>query len=411
MATRLLTVDLAPLLLIGWQLVSPVTEFRVISAVLLILATAMIVRFVTRDSPAKGRPVLILGSGPLTLKLVDEIGGAQAQRYTLAGIVADERPSPDTPAASLWLGRCDELGDIVERVRPTCIVVAVADRRDHLPMQSLLEWRVRGIAVEDAAEFYERLTGKIAIEVLRPSVLIMAKGFRNHGPAQTVARVVSMIAAALALVLVAPLLALLAVAIKLDSRGPVFFVQRRAGQEGRAFGLVKFRTMHPCAEAKSEWVVDNIDRITRLGRWLRRFRLDELPQFLNVLRGDMNLVGPRPHPTSNHAVFMQCIAYYGLRSSVRPGLTGWAQVRYGYANNLEEETEKMRYDLFYIKNRSLWMDVRILIETVFICILGTGASAVRHASPSRTALAPVPVPAKHRVRNVRLHPSGDLGMP
>jgi exopolysaccharide biosynthesis polyprenyl glycosylphosphotransferase len=409
MATRLTSVDLAPLLLLGGQLVSPVTELRVVSAVLLIVATAMVVRFLLRDSPSKGRRVLILGSGPLTLKLVEEIGSAYMQRCSIAGIVSDEPPDPGA-AASLWLGPCDKLGDIVERVRPTCIVLAAADRRDHLPMQSLLECRVRGIPVEDAVEFYERLTGKMAIEVLRPSVLIMAKGFRNHGPAQTVARVVSMFTAALALVLVAPLLALLAVAIKLDSRGPVFFVQRRAGQDGRAFGLIKFRTMHPSTEATSEWVVDNIDRITRLGRWLRRFRLDELPQFLNVLRGDMNLVGPRPHPTSNHSIFMERIAYYGLRSSVRPGVTGWAQVRYGYANNLDEETEKMRYDLFYIKNRSVWMDARILLETVLICVCGTGASAVRRPSPSRTELLRVPAQPRP-VRNVRLRPSGDLGMP
>jgi exopolysaccharide biosynthesis polyprenyl glycosylphosphotransferase len=406
----LTSIELAPLLLVGGQLGSLVTELRVVSAVLLIVATAMVIRFLVRELPAAGRRVLILGSGPLTLKLVEEIGAAYLQRYSIAGIVSDEPPDPGAAAASLWLGPCDKLGDIVESVTPTCIVVSVADRRDHLPMQSLLECRVRGIPVEDAVEFYERLTGKMAIEVLRPSVLIMAKGFRNHGPAQKVARVVSMLTAAIALVLVAPLLVLLAIAIKLDSRGPVFFVQPRAGRDGRQFGLIKFRTMHPSTEATSEWVVDNIDRITPIGRWLRRFRLDELPQFLNVLRGDMNLVGPRPHPTSNHAIFMERIAYYGLRSSVRPGVTGWAQVRYGYANNLDEETEKMRYDLFYIKNRSVWMDARILLETVLICICGTGASAVRHSSPSRTELVRVPAQPR-RVRNVRLRPSGDLGMP
>jgi FlaA1/EpsC-like NDP-sugar epimerase len=171
MATRLFDVDVAPLLLVGWQLVSPVTELRVISAVLLILATAMIIRFIIRESPAKRRRVLILGSGPLTLKLVEEIGAAQGPRYSIVGIVADEPPKAGSPAAALWLGPCDELGDIVESVRPARIIVAAADRRDHLPMQSLLEWRVRGIPVEDAVEFYERLTGKIAIEVLRPSVL------------------------------------------------------------------------------------------------------------------------------------------------------------------------------------------------------------------------------------------------
>jgi hypothetical protein len=148
--------------------------------------------------------------------------------------------------------------------------------------------------------------------------------------------------------------------------------------------------MRPCAQARSEWVTDNLDRITPIGRWLRRFRLDELPQLVNVLRGEMNLIGPRPHPTGNHAVFIDQIAYYALRNSVRPGVTGWAQVRYGYANNLEEETEKMRYDLYYIKNRSLWLDARILFETVGIIIFGQGASEVRRPSPSRSELLPAP---------------------
>jgi exopolysaccharide biosynthesis polyprenyl glycosylphosphotransferase len=337
------------------------------------------------------RCVLILGSGPMASKLIEEIEAPSSPRYVVAGIVDDQRPDADSPAAARWLGPCDRLAEIVKEVRPACIVVAAADRRDRLPMESLLESRVRGVVVEDAVEFYERLTGKIAIEALRPSVLIMSKGFRNHGAAETMARAVSMVAAAIGFVVCAPLLVALAVAIKLDSQGPVFFVQQRAGRDGRPFGLVKFRTMHPCTEARSEWVMDNLDRITWLGRWLRRFRLDELPQLVNVLRGEMNLIGPRPHPTCNHAVFKEDIAYYGLRSSVRPGVTGWAQVRYGYANNLEEETEKMRYDLYYIKNRSPWLDARILLETIGIILFGQGASEVRRPSPSRSELLPAAV--------------------
>jgi len=135
--------------------------------------------------------------------------------------------------------------------------------------------------------------------------------------------------------------------------------------------------MHPCSEPTSEWVSDNVMRITRVGHYLRRLRLDELPQLVNVLLGEMNLVGPRPHPVTNQVVFMERIAYYGLRSTVRPGVTGWAQIRYGYANNLEEETEKMRYDLYYIKNRSLWLDLRIMVETVGTILFGKGASEVR----------------------------------
>lgn len=382
------TVDLAPLLLVGWQVVFPIAEIPYLSSVILLGAVFAVVGIVAREFRPKAPRVLILGSGPMAWKLIDEIEGPRSRRYHVAGIVSDEAPDPDSPDAARWLGVYDQLAEIVQRVQPSRIVVAVADRRERLPMQSLLESRVRGIVVEDATDFYERLTGKIAIEALRPSVLIMSKGFRNHGLAETVARIVSMVVGALGLVLMAPILAALAIAIKIDSRGPVFFVQQRAGRDGRSFGLIKFRTMHPATAARSEWVVDNLDRITHIGRWLRRFRLDELPQLLNVLRGEMNLIGPRPHPTSNHAVFVDDIAYYCLRNSVRPGVTGWAQVRYGYANNLEEETEKMRYDLFYIKNRSVWLDIRILFETVGIIVFGQGASEVRRPSPSRSELVP-----------------------
>jgi lipopolysaccharide/colanic/teichoic acid biosynthesis glycosyltransferase len=237
--------------------------------------------------------------------------------------------------------------------------------------------------VEDASEFCERLSGKIAIETLRPSMLILSSGFRNHGAVEIVARAMSILVAAIALILLAPLLAVLALAVKLDSAGPAFFVQQRAGKNGRPFGLLKLRTMRQCRRPKSEWAFDNADRITRVGRYLRRFRLDELPQLVNVLRGEMNLVGPRPHPVSNHALFRNRIAYYHLRSTVYPGVTGWAQVRYGYANNLQEEIEKMRYDLYYIKNHSLWLDVQIVLRTIGIVFSGRGAERASRPVPVR----------------------------
>jgi lipopolysaccharide/colanic/teichoic acid biosynthesis glycosyltransferase len=181
--------------------------------------------------------------------------------------------------------------------------------------------------------------------------------------------------AAVALVLLAPILAVIALAIKLDSPGPVFFAQRRVGMHGRPFTLLKFRTMRDEHGRRSEWAGDNLDRVTRLGRWLRRFRLDELPQFINILRGEMNLVGPRPHPVSNLELFTlvarnlneltgEAINCYTLRLVVRPGLTGWAQVRYRYANNLDEEIEKLGYDLYYVKRMSPWLDLRVLFETL-----------------------------------------------
>jgi len=359
-----------------------------------------------RDMRDKSRRVLILGSGPLASTLIEEIESAESPRYPVAGIVDDQVPERGSDDYRRWLGTSDQLGEIVERVDPAFIVVALADRRDRLPLQALLESRVSGIGVEDALDFSERLMGKLAIEAIRPSMLILAKGFRNHGAADVIARGVSVISALVGLVLCAPLLIAIGIAVKLDSRGPMFFVQERAGRNGRPFGLIKFRTMRPAKEARSEWVSDNIDRITRIGYYLRRFRFDELPQLVNVLRGDMNLVGPRPHPVTNQAVFMEKIAYYGLRSTVRPGVTGWAQIRYGYANNLAEETEKMRYDLYYIKNRSLWLDMRIMLMTVATVLFGKGASEVhRRRAPLRPALQWPPA------RRTALAPTGTDGVP
>ena len=354
----------------------------------------------------QSRRVLILGSGPLASTLIEEIESAQNPRYTVAGTVDDQIPEPGSSDHTRWLGPCDALAEVVNRVHPAFIIVALADRRDRLPLQTLLNARVRGIVVEDALDFSERLMGKLAIEAIRPSMLILAKGFRNHGAADLMARIVSVLGAIAGLVICAPLLVAIGIAVTLDSCGPMFFIQQRAGRNGRPFGLLKFRTMHPCDEPRSEWVSDNVDRITRIGHYLRRFRLDELPQLVNVLRGDMNLVGPRPHPVTNQAVFMEKIAYYGLRSTVRPGVTGWAQIRHGYANNLAEETEKMRYDLYYIKNRSLWLDVRIMLETVATVLFGQGATEVRRR---RAPLRPdVAWPATRRAALAR---TGTDGLP
>ena len=331
--------------------------------------------------------VLILGNGPLVSKLIEELESSPATRYVLTGVLDNEPLCEGTRA--VWLGSLDRLAVIVDEVRADRIVVALRDRRGQLPLEPLLESRARGVAVEDALEFYERLSGRMAIEALTPGSLINARGFGNHGTPESVTRAISVGAALVGLAVLAPLLAVLALAIKLDSEGPVLFVQERIGRGGRPFKLLKFRTMHPGEQRRSEWVRDNSDRITRVGKWLRHFRLDELPQLVNIVCGEMNLVGPRPHPTCNQTAFMERIAYYGLRSTVRPGVTGWAQVRYGYANNIEEETEKMRYDLYYIKNRSLLFDLGILIRTVGIVLLGYGSTAVLRPLRGRVAVQPV----------------------
>ena len=314
--------------------------------------------------------VVIIGTSPLAHQLVAEMNGRQSLRHRVAAVVED--PGLDeSPLDGLLAGPLTRLGGIIAELRPDRIVIALADRRGRLPMSDLLRARVNGVVVEEGADCYERLTGKIAIESLTPGALIASRDFRKTHLDLAFGHVLSLLASITGIVLLAPLFALIAAAIKLDSPGPVLFIHDRAGFGGRRMRLLKFRTMRPTEGPTSEWEQDNSDRITRVGRWLRRYRLDELPQLINVLRGELNLVGPRPHPISNVELFSKAIPYYSLRSVVRPGLTGWAQVRQGYANGLQEETEKMRYDLYYIKHMSAWLDLRILFETIRAVLAGS----------------------------------------
>jgi exopolysaccharide biosynthesis polyprenyl glycosylphosphotransferase len=306
---------------------------------------------------ARRSRVLILGSGPLAVRLRQEMAAQPHRRLRLAGVV-------DTPPAPAEMDR------LVNELRPDRIVVALEDRRGLLPLESLARARALGVVVEEAVDLYERLSGKLAIESMRPGNLIFAAEMHKSRLDLAITRLCSLAAAIAGLTLAAPFMALIALAVRLDSPGPAFFRQARVGWRGRRFEMIKFRTMRPVEKEASVWARDNDARITRVGRVLRKFRLDELPQLLNMLRGDMNLVGPRPHPLVNYDLFLRRIPHYGLREMVRPGVTGWAQIRYTYANNLEEETEKMRYDLYYIKHMSMGFDVRILFDTVKVVLLG-----------------------------------------
>jgi exopolysaccharide biosynthesis polyprenyl glycosylphosphotransferase len=344
----------------------------------------LITRAVVRDARQRRRRrrVIVLGAGPLAAWLIEAVESTHPLPCTIVGVCDWTRPIAPGMARR-WLGSLTELEAIIARERPERLVIAADERRGRLPLASLLDCRIKGLPVDDALSFYERVTGKIAIEALGPAGLILSDGFRTAGGSSRAARALSVLVAGPALVALSPVLAVVALAIVLDSRGPVLFVQERIGKDGRPFRLLKFRTMVPSPRPHSEWVRDNGHRITRVGRWLRHCRADELPQLVNVLRGEMNLVGPRPHPTTNARLFLDHIEFYQHRTAVLPGLTGWAQVRQGYANDLSEETEKMRYDLYYIKNRTVWLDLRILLETVSIMLRGRGASAVQHRALAR----------------------------
>lgn len=327
-----------------------------------------------------GARTLILGSDAFALALAREIQARPQCGYNLVGIVKCDSQAVLCPGIDL-LGSVEELHSIIPRVKAERIIVALQPSVSVLPTHQLIEARIgTDVMVEDGEMVYEQVTGKLRIEAVEPRGVIFDKALKPSRFAHGIARATSFICAAIGLVVFAPLLLLIAAAVKLDSEGPALFVQERVGLGGKPFKLLKFRSMRQSDDRKSEWVTDNTHRITKVGRILRKYRLDELPQFINVLKGDMNIVGPRPHPASNLSLFVlvsrntpECgfqIPYYSLRSMVRPGITGWAQVRYRYANNLREEIEKLRFDLYYVKHYSIWLDLQILFETVAVVILG-----------------------------------------
>jgi sugar transferase (PEP-CTERM system associated) len=251
----------------------------------------------------------------------------------------------------------------------------MGERRGQLPTQELLRLSLAGIvSIEEGASFSERVTGRVSLSMLRPSWLIFSgrgRQARISGIARSVVhRLVALIGGILSL----PIGLLTAVLIKLDSRGPVFYRQVRVGQNGRPFTLLKFRSMRVDAEeAGPVWASKGDDRVTRLGRIIRKIRVDEIPQFWNILRGEMNFVGPRPERPHFVAQLAQEIPYYEQRHLIPPGLTGWAQIKYAYGASIEDARQKLQYDLFYVKNQSLILDAIVLFETIKIILFGRGA--------------------------------------
>jgi sugar transferase (PEP-CTERM system associated) len=326
----------------------------------------------TRDPHLEER-VLILGTGLRARALAQQIWRQQEFAYRIVGFV-DEVPSAHPSDDPLVLGSRADLPGLVQQHRVARIVVSLSDRRGSLPVDDLLHAKLSGVRVEDAATMYERITGKILIDDIKPSWLIFSDGFRASRATRTLKRGFDVVAASIALVIAAPLMALTALAVWLDSPGPVIYRQERVGKNGRPFTLCKFRSMRLDAEQGTPlWAKDNDERVTRVGRVIRRTRLDELPQLWNVLRGDMSSVGPRPERPFFVERLAAGIPYYNARHVVRPGVTGWAQVKYRYGSTVEDAAEKLRYDLYYIKHQSLVFDLTILIDTVKVVLFGRGA--------------------------------------
>ncbi len=272
------------------------------------------------------------------------------------------------------IGNIDDIPAIVREHQIGRVVVSLADARGKLPMDRLLDMKLNGVVFDHLASVYEEYTGKIALENLRPSWLIFSEGFRKSRLVTATKRLADVIAATIGLVLAAPIMALVALAVRLSSTGPALYHQERVGQHGRTFTVHKFRSMRTDAEAGTGavWATRNDTRVTPVGAFLRKTRLDELPQLWNVLRGEMSLVGPRPERPEFVRMLTEQIPFYGQRHSVKPGVTGWAQVCYTYGATVEDAMEKLQYDLFYIKNLSLGLDLFVLFKTVQTVVLKRG---------------------------------------
>ena len=319
---------------------------------------------------------------PFLVERVYVLGtGDRAQRL-VQGL--RQNPEPGVEIAS-WTGKMEgavtresvaaHLMEIVRTQKVHRVIVAMPDRRGTIPMEELLDLRLHGVKIEEATSWLEKISGKIEVDDLYPSWLVYGQGFRRSTAFMMVRRALSFLISLIGLILALPSLPFIMLAIRLDSKGPVFYTQDRVGKNGHVFKIRKFRTMRQDAEAANgpQWAGNHDPRVTRIGKFLRASRLDEIPQLWCVLKGDMAFVGPRPERPEFIDMLSKEIRYYGVRHMVRPGLTGWAQVKYKYGSTVADAREKLQYDLFYIKNASIGLDLLIMFQTVKTVLLGRGA--------------------------------------
>ncbi|MCF6177928.1 MAG: TIGR03013 family PEP-CTERM/XrtA system glycosyltransferase [Geopsychrobacter sp.] len=323
--------------------------------------------------PGMELPVLILGVGPLAGQVAKTIEQKQCS-YRLFGFIQPNGAAPEVPEEKV-LGDLEDLVKIARVGKVRKIVVALTERRGVLPVTELIKCRFRGIEVVSSVSFHEELTGTLPLNDVNPDWFIYSNGFDLNRFMRFYKRLLDLLCSGLGLLFSAPLMPIIVFMIKSDSPGPVLFSQIRTGENEKPFKLYKFRTMRPDAEKASGavWAQENDPRITRIGRLLRKTRLDEIPQLYNVFRGDMAFVGPRPERPEFVEQLKKELPYYSKRHALKPGCTGWAQVKYPYGASVEDALEKLKYDLYYIKNYSLLLDFLIILETVKVVLFSRGS--------------------------------------
>ncbi|BBO67321.1 glycosyl transferase [Desulfosarcina alkanivorans] len=324
------------------------------------------------------KKIVLLGSGDLAKNIAKEILDKKDCGYRVAAVVNGKEYDGEclvqTPV-NICRNDYSDLCKNAKALNIDKIVVAIEERRQGFPIRQLLQCRVDGIEVIEGTSFYEMLTGKLIVEKINPSWLIFSEGFRKSWLRKVLKRTGDLILSFIMLILLAPVLIAVAILIKLDSKGPVFFSQERVGEDRKPYMVHKFRSMVQDAEKKSGpvWAQSNDSRVTRIGKFIRKWRIDEFPQLFNVIKGEMSFVGPRPEREFFVKELEEAIPYYAERFSVKPGVTGWAQVSYPYGASVEDAKEKLNYDLFYIKNMSILMDMMVIMRTVKTVLFGEGA--------------------------------------
>jgi sugar transferase (PEP-CTERM system associated) len=346
------------------------------TAIFAIFFWRMLYQRLTRSDALKRR-VAILGSSGIALQIMEKVQELRDSDYEIVALFQEPGDTETFPPDLLderQVFPVEEFPSRIESMAVDCIVVAMNDRRGRLPFATLVNCRFQGIYVVEASSFYEELYGKILLDGLRPSYFIFSDGFRKNAFTRNLKRVCDLVLAILLLILACPLMLVTALAIKLDSRGTIIYRQDRVGANWKDYTLYKFRSMVENAEAQGvKWAEQDDPRVTRVGRIIRRYRIDELPQLFNVITGAMSFVGPRPERRYFVVSLAKEIPFYPQRLFVKPGVTGWAQIKYHYGASKNDTREKLQYDLYYIKHMSLLFDLSIIFDTIRVVLSGKGA--------------------------------------
>ena len=341
-------------------------------ALLITLLLSLAIRILylkMRFTPYAGMRVVVLGDGENAQFLFREMK-AGGYPVIFEGYIG--RSNWDLPFRCL--GNVADLPEIVKRTIPDLLVVAPDGWRGTLPIEDLLRVKFTMCEVIDGPTFYEQVTGKILVEEIRPSSIIFTRGFQSSPFQDFTKRAFDLIFALFGLIASSPIMVLTAIAIRIDSPGPILYLQKRVGKDGEGFKVIKFRSMRQDAEKDGpQWASENDPRITRVGRVIRRLRIDEFPQFINVIKNDMSFVGPRPERQYFMDRLEKAIPFYTLRMHAKPGITGWAQINYPYGDTIVDAKEKLKYELYYMKHRSLWLDLVIIFQTLKVVIKGRGS--------------------------------------